>query len=48
MQRLKAWAEPLVDTADSALAKALDAAERYRETPDPDGTWSRLTVRPTR
>ena len=35
MQRLKAWAEPLVDTADSALAKALDAAERYRETPDP-------------
>ena len=33
MQRLKAWAEPLVDTADSALAKALDAAERYRETP---------------
>ena len=35
MHRLKAWAEPLVDTADSALAKALDAAERYRETPDP-------------
>ena len=40
MQRLKAWAEPLVDSADSALAKALDAAERYREThaptaPDP-------------
>ena len=31
MQRLKAWAEPLVDSADSALAKALDAAERYRE-----------------
>jgi len=30
MQRLKAWAEPLVDSADSALAKALDAAERYR------------------
>ena len=35
MQRLKAWAEPLVDTADSALAKALDAAERYRETANP-------------
>ena len=35
MQRLKAWAEPLVDSADSALAKALDAAERYRETPGP-------------
>ncbi len=35
MQRLKAWAEPLVDSADSALAKALDAAERYRETNAP-------------
>ena len=35
MQRLKAWAEPLVDSADSALAKALDAAERYRETHAP-------------
>ena len=35
MQRLKAWAEPLVDTADSALAKALDAAERFRETQAP-------------
>ena len=34
MQRLKAWAEPLVDTADSALAKALDAAERYRSAHD--------------
>ena len=32
MQRLKAWAEPLMDSADSALAKALDAAERYRQT----------------
>ena len=31
MQRLKAWAEPLVDTADSALAKALDAAECKRD-----------------
>ena len=31
MQRLKAWAEPLEDTADSALAKVLDAAETYRE-----------------
>ena len=30
-ERLKAWAEPLVDTADSALAKALDAAERSRD-----------------
>lgn len=34
MERLKAWAEPLVDTADSALAKALDAAERYRDERD--------------
>ena len=35
-ERLKAWAEPLVDTADSALAKALDAAERSRGvTPRP-------------
>lgn len=34
MQRLKAWAEPLVDTVDSALAKALDAAERYRDARD--------------
>ena len=29
-ERLKGWAEPLVDTADSALEKALDAAERSR------------------
>lgn len=37
-ERLKAWAEPLVDTADSALAKALDAAERSRGvTPRPQG-----------
>ena len=38
MQRLKAWAEPLVDSADSALAKALDAAERYREAHAPTAT----------
>ena len=35
MERLKAWAEPLVDSANSALAKALDAAERYRATQGP-------------
>lgn len=29
-ERLKGWAEPLVDTADSALEKVLDAAERGR------------------
>ena len=35
-ERLKTWAEPLVDTADSALEKALDAAERSRgSTPKP-------------
>ena len=34
--RLKAWAEPLEDTADSALTKVLDAAERNRSnTPSP-------------
>lgn len=31
MGRLKAWAEPLEDTAESALAKALDAAEESRK-----------------
>lgn len=30
LKRLKAWAEPLEDSADSALGKALDAAERVR------------------
>lgn len=30
LKRLKAWAEPLEDSADSALTKALDAAERAR------------------
>lgn len=28
MKRLKRWAEPLVDTPETALSKALDAAER--------------------
>ena len=32
MRRLKAWAEPLEDTAESALAKALDAAESVGAT----------------
>ena len=31
IQRLKTWAEPLHDTVDSALSKALDAAEAKRE-----------------
>ena len=46
IERLKRWAEPLVDTAESALAKALDAAEKtrggpVRERPEPD-----VAVRP--
>lgn len=36
LQRLKTWAEPLEDSADSALSKALDAAERYRERQEPE------------
>ena len=39
MQRLKTWAEPLEDTAESALAKVLDAAEFAR-------SGSRLPARP--
>ena len=35
MRRLKTWAEPLEDTAESALAKALDAAETARTAPRP-------------
>lgn len=30
-ERLKTWAEPLEDTADDALRKVLDIAERHRE-----------------
>ena len=37
MQRLKAWAEPLEDTTDSALEKALDAAERHLQARPPKG-----------
>ena len=36
LERLKRWAEPLVDTAESALAKALDAAEQARALPGGD------------
>ena len=35
MRRLKTWAEPLEDTAESALAKALDAAESARTATRP-------------
>ena len=31
LERLKTWAEPLVDTAESALVKALDAAEHTQK-----------------
>jgi hypothetical protein len=43
MERLKKWAEPLTDTADAALSKALDAADLNPPpatdtiTPEPDG-----------
>ena len=37
VERLKAWAEPLCDTADSALAKALDVAEEVRKRPGREG-----------
>ena len=37
IERLKEWAEPLQDTADSALAKALDAAEAARKRPGRKG-----------
>ncbi len=32
LRRLKTWAEPLEDTAESAMSKALDAAEKLRRT----------------
>ena len=37
MERLKKWAEPLEDTPESAFAKVLDAAERFRgvQVPEP-------------
>ena len=38
IQRLQAWAEPLKDTADSALSKALDAAEGNRDAGSPART----------
>ena len=34
LQRLKRWAEPLKDTAESAISKALDVAEKMREDED--------------
>ena len=41
MRRLKTWAEPLEDTAESALAKALDAAESARTDTHPPAPRSR-------
>jgi hypothetical protein len=38
IERLKAWAEPLQDTADSALAKVLDVAEEARRLPRREGS----------
>lgn len=49
MERLKTWAEPLKDTAESALSKALDAAEAARNHSGPN-TVVKTTrvVRPSR
>lgn len=33
MQRLERWADPLEDTAESAISKALDAAEKVAKEP---------------
>ena len=49
LERLKEWAEPLTDTAESALVKVLDAADhesspaadRGAPTPDPRATRPR-------
>ena len=38
--RLKMWAEPLEDSADDALGKALDAAESHRDGPILDPAMS--------
>ena len=36
IERLNTWAEPLEDTVESAIAKALDAADEYRNQPAPE------------
>ena len=46
MDRLKAWAEPLEDTAESALAKALDAAEDSRKLPRRERSTTAAKARP--
>ena len=43
MERLRKWAEPLTDTADSALTKALDAADR-----DPSALAGMIAAEPDR
>lgn len=43
MERLKKWAAPLSDTADSALGKALDAADG-----EPRPTADTITAEPER
>ena len=44
MRRLKTWAEPLEDTAESVLAKALDTAETARITPRSAAPRTRRTL----
>jgi len=48
MQRLKRWAEPLEDTAESAISKALDAAEKMREDEDRVHAAERVAKTPRR
>ena len=43
LERLKEWAEPLTDTAEAALVKALDAAHR-----DPSPTANTVAPDPER
>lgn len=47
MRRLKAWAEPLEDTAESALAKVLDVAESARTGPPPPGLPNHVKQNPS-
>ena len=48
MQRLKAWAEPLEDSAEDAFRKVLEAAERDREVGTGAGKSHRVSLTATR
>ncbi len=47
MRRLKAWSQPLEDTAESALTKVLDAAESARTGPLPPARPNREKQKPS-